>query len=365
VKPSIIITEDLVRTIKKSSKKKIDLYGLSRKKENLVQVRSFLPYPDLKKVATCCAGQLELKDFDYRTSLAKIQTISFFDDFTSRSREIIDTDALLGKTVTFIGNGSVGSQLALHCAQSAVGHFRLLDPDILSIANLSRHACDLSDVGRHKTFAVRDHILRRNPRAEVSTFEEDFLSLDWEAQIDRLQGSDLVVASTDSNEVQFSVNDVCHELGISSIYVGCYERACAGEILYVIPGKTPCFHCFMEFRHSKFEGAKKKNRRIPYSNEDPSSFKAEPGLGVDISYLVSVASAYILALLGPDSERGKILDPERNLILIHSGSLPKGVYRDIFRMPFDLLQARVMRDKECLVCQKRILGGENGSSINC
>jgi molybdopterin/thiamine biosynthesis adenylyltransferase len=260
----------------------------------------------------------------------------------------------------------VGSPLALFLAQSAVGLFSILDPDTFSASNLSRHVCDLNDLARYKTFAVRDLILRRNPRAKVQTYEEDFLSLDGDEQKKRLQGSDLAIASTDSTTVQFVANEVCHEMGIPSIYIGCYERACAGEILFVIPGKTPCFNCFMEFRKSELEGVKKKERRIPYSDEEPSRFKAEPGLAIDISYVVSVASAYALALLLPGSERGNLIDPERNLILVHSGNPPKGKYKGIFQMPFDLLLAKIKRDEDCLVCHQGISakGGEDGPTTH-
>jgi len=74
-------------------------------------------------------------------------------------------------------------------------------------------------------------------------------------------------------------------------------------------------------------------------------------LAIDIAYVVAVASAYALALLLPGSSRGRLLDYERNLTLVHSGSIPQGRYGEIFQMPFDLLQARVKRDQECPVCQ--------------
>jgi hypothetical protein len=89
-------------------------------------------------------------------------------------------------------------------------------------------------------------------------------------------------------------------------------------------------------------------------------------LAIDISYVVSVASAYALALLQPDSERKGLLDPERNLILVHSGNTPQGRYKEIFKMPFDFLLAKVKRDDECPVCQKAlsILGETHGAAAN-
>jgi hypothetical protein len=364
--PKIIITEDLVQELRQSANGPRYLYGIPRIGENLFQVQSLQPRDDLKGIARFSSDGIELEHLHFTTPLSEIEAIPLLNEFTSRAQGIIDTNALAEKKVTFIGLGSVGSQTALLLAQSALGHLSLLDLDTLSAANLSRHACDLNDLGRSKSQAVRDLILRRNPRAKVQALQEDFLELSGAGQATCLQGSDLLIASTDSNAVQFLVNEVCHELRIPSLYVGCYERACAGEILFVIPGKTPCFNCFMEFRQASLKGIKKKERRIPYTDEEASDLKAEPGLAIDISYVVSIASAYALALLLPDSGRTSLLDPERNLILVHSGSPPQGKYKEIFRMPFDLLLAKVKRDKECPVCQGILpdLGEMNGATAD-
>ncbi len=351
MKPKIIIPEDLFLRIKSGQGDAKHCYGLNRHNEGLVQILSLEPRDDLKRVGRIKGEGIELEEPSCSIHFSEIEPIRLDTEFTARSRDVIDTNALAGKKVVFIGTGSVGSQMALQLAQSAVGHYVLLDPDSFSAANLSRHACGLTDLGRFKTKAVRDLILNRNPQAVIQTCEDDFLALPWPEQAERLAGADLVIASTDSTPVQFMVNEVCHHLQIPSLYVGCYERACAGEVLFVVPGKTACFNCFMEFRQSSLAELKRKEHRIPYSDEDPSEFKGEPGLAIDIAYVVAVASALALALLLPDSGRSKILDYERNLTLVHSGSLPQGRYAEIFRMPFDLIEARVKRDQECPVCQ--------------
>jgi hypothetical protein len=351
MKPRIIIPHNLFLRLRSDPTIPRYCYGLIRRDEGLVQILSLLPQDDLQRVAQICSNGIKLEGFSRVVPFAALETISVNDDFTARSQGIIDTNVIGGKKVAFVGVGSVGSQLALHLAQSAVNNFILLDPDTFSATNLSRHACDLRDLARYKTKAVRDLIMRRNPGANIQTFEDDFLALSWPEQAERLKGANLVIASTDSTPVQFMVNEICHSLQIPSLYVGCYERACAGEILYVLPGRTACFNCFMEFRQSNLSELKKKEHRIPYSDETPSEFKGEPGLAIDIAYVVTVASAYALALLLPDSARSKLLDLEKNLTLVHSGSIPQGRYREIFQIPFDLLLASVKRDYGCPICQ--------------
>jgi len=361
--PKIIIPQELLLEIKSCSDGLEDCYGISRPDEGLIQVLSLQPHDDLKKVARINFQRIELQDYPHSISFSEMETVPVSDEFISRSQGVIDTSIVAARKVAFIGLGSVGSQIALHLTQSAVGRFILLDPDGFSASNLSRHVCDMRDLGRYKTKAVKDMILRRNPQAAIQTFEENLLDLSWHEQMERLQGSDLVISTTDSTAAQFMANELCHSLQIPSLYVGCYERACAGEILFVKPGQTACFNCFMEFRQSYLSELKKKEQRIPYSDEQPSELKAEPGLAIDIAYIVAIASAYALALLLPDSNRNSLLDFERNLTLVHSGSPPLGRYSEIFHQPFDFLLARVKRDDACPICQKST-GGTYETSTN-
>ena len=352
MKPRILIPQELLMQIQSDHDGFKDCYGISRLDEALIQILSLQPHDDLKKVARINSSGIELEDSPCSIPFSEIETIRISDEFISRSKGIIDTSVVSDRKVALIGLGSVGSQMALHLTQSAVGHFTLLDPDRFSASNLARHACDMRDLGRYKTKAVRDMILRRNPRAEIQTFEENLLDLSWPEQLERLEGSDLVIATTDSTAAQFMTNELCSSLQIPSLYVGCYERACAGEVLFVVPGRTDCFNCFMEFRQSCLSDLKKQEQRVPYSDEKPSEFKGEPGLAIDIAYIVAIASAFALALLLTDSHRSSLLDLERNLVLVHAGSPPQERYREIFHQPFDYLLARVRRDDACPICQK-------------
>lgn len=355
--PRIIILEDLEKEIRqriKESEKPISIYGRSYIEEDLYQIWSLEKQNHLQLVARVCReseGIYLLLSAKKKVPWEKLEIIPYLNEFTSRVQGIIDTAQLSEKLVTLIGLGSVGSVLALYLAQSSVGRFRLIDMDTLSASNVSRHACDMRYLGRYKTKAVKELLLNRNPKADIETFEEDFLDLPFEIEMKRLDGSDLVIASTDSMACQFVINEVSLELQIPSLYVGCYERAQASEVVFVIPGLTPCLNCLMEFRLEAIDGIRKRERRIPYSGEDPNGFQAEAGLAVDIGYPTVVAAAHAIALLTPDSRRAPLLDPQRNLILLHSGNQPQGRYVEIFKMPFDYLYGRAKRDQRCELCQ--------------
>jgi molybdopterin/thiamine biosynthesis adenylyltransferase len=283
--------------------------------------------------------------------IEKMDTASYRREFTSRIKGIVDTDKLLRKTVTIVGLGSVGSVLGMYLAQSAVGNFILIEPNKLSAANTCRHAADIHFLEMHKTKAVADLILARNPEARVRTFEEDFLALTFEEQIKRLENSDLVIAATDMAACQFAINEASLKAGVPALYVGCYERARAGEIVFVIPGVTPCLNCLLEFRTKKMKKVRLKERPIPYTDEDEEGLKAEPGLAIDIGFVTVVAAGFALALLDADSKRQVLLDPEKNLILLHAGSEPEETYRGLFKIPFDYVRARLKRTEPCEICQ--------------
>jgi molybdopterin/thiamine biosynthesis adenylyltransferase len=351
----MVVLEDLIASSRKmlsGKKKSISLYGRLYAEEDLCQIFNLDTNPGLKKVGTARKQDDEIYFHvaGEQKSLRDIEVIPFQSEYASRAEGIVDTEMLNQKLVALVGIGSVGSVLAVYLAEASVGRFRLIDMEHFSAANVSRHACDLYHLGRHKTKAVSDLIKARNPRIQVDSFEEDFLTLSFESQASMLADADLVIASTDSNACQFAVNEVCLHLKLPSMYVGCYERAHAGEVLYVIPGLTPCFNCVMEFRSHTLGEIKTRERRIPYSDEKSAGFQAEPGLAIDIGYVTSVAAAFALALLAPGSRGSALLDPTRNLVMLHAGSQPESPYNGLFDMPFDYVCARIKRDRQCELC---------------
>ncbi len=304
-------------------------------------------------------GQLEVKGY-VRLGRGlvplRIERFSQKADLLARAQAILDTDKLLGKTVAFVGLGSVGSVAALWLAQSGLGCFKLFDPKRISPANISRHVCDLYDLCRFKTLAMKEKILNRNPKARVESYEEDICNLDEEDLEELVGGSDLILATTDYSPAQFRANIVSVKTGIPAVFVGCYDRACGGEIIFSIPessslssvyGRTACYECVVGFRKKAFKPLPEDGRSVPYSEvEDPAQMKAEPGLAIDISYVTATAMPYVLALLDPTSSRRALVDRERNLIFVGSGNVPEWE----FRQPFDYFSGKTSINPNCPSC---------------
>lgn len=74
---------------------------------------------------------------------------------------------LSSKAVAIVGAGSIGSKIAVSLARSGVGHFLLIDDDILMPGNLVRHDLDWRTVAAHKLDGLADKLQHINPRVSI------------------------------------------------------------------------------------------------------------------------------------------------------------------------------------------------------
>ena len=77
---------------------------------------------------------------------------------------------LSSSSVLIFGVGGVGSYVCEALARIGVGHFLLVDNDIISVSNINRQIIALhSTVGMYKTDVMKQRILDINPSANVET----------------------------------------------------------------------------------------------------------------------------------------------------------------------------------------------------
>lgn len=89
------------------------------------------------------------------------------------SRHGKDRQALFSRArVGIAGLGGLGSHVAVMLARLGVGTLVLADFDIVDETNIHRQQYDLADIGRPKTQALRDRLMRINPYAEYCLFQE-------------------------------------------------------------------------------------------------------------------------------------------------------------------------------------------------
>lgn len=241
-------------------------------------------------------------------------------DFSARvfARNPKEFALLQSKRLVIVGLGSVGSALAVMAARAGVGHIELIDLDLITPENISRHICDLSALGQAKTEAVAALIRRINPRATVVTRTTDFRALDPAVLATTLDAErTALIAATDSFECQSLVNSLALETGVPALFVGCWGEASLGEILYLVPGRTACFECYAGFRRETPVLARDDPRRYTNLDFDATKVPGQAGLWTNILVICGFAFQVLLALLGDAERAAQLLDDEHPLFLVN------------------------------------------------
>lgn len=276
----------------------------------------------------------------------------------SRNAGILETDAMLSKSVILSGLGSVGSLVALEMARAGVGRFLLIDNDTLAYHNLCRHQCDLRDVGRFKVNAVRDRILAINPTAEVRV-ETGILETAAKSVFDDfITPETLIVGCADNREGDRYANRIAALYDIPFVSIGFWERAFAGEIFYALPGRTPCYECLFGGDGPAVSARVSRNRRFYTHEEDLSQTRFEPGISADINFITTVGIKLILDLLNRDSDAyvPRLLNDLTQFTLICNTSDPAvgGDQAEIFTHPLQVTRSlTVAYADDCPVCRDK------------
>lgn len=227
-------------------------------------------------------------------------------DLSSRNAGLLETAAMRESGVIICGCGSVGSLAALDLARSGVGRFLLIDDDILSIENLCRHQCGLADVGRFKAQAVADRIRLINPLADINvhitTIErlDPVVVKDFSNSLNNQSKNQptLLLAAADSRRADRYGAQLAAQLNLAFLSIGLWERAFAGEIFYWYPEEPmPCYGCAFGKLNGDLANQTKQKRRY-YSNETKAEhINFEPGIAIDIAYVVQVGLKLAIDLL--------------------------------------------------------------------
>ena len=272
-----------------------------------------------------------------------IEVVRLETDLFSRVKGIFDTRLLASKTLSVIGVGSGGSLAAVELAKSGVGNFILVDFDRLKAHNISRHVCGLADIGRFKTRAVRDVIRQHNPEATVECHEVD-ITEDDELLERIVRDSDLVLVGTDNQLSRYLINEECLEGSTPAIYGGAYERAFAGEVIRVIPGVAGCYACVRQGL-AKTMGSISSQQEFDYTED--TELVAEPGLGMDVSFIAMIQAKLALLTLLRNTE-SSLDDIDAEMIIWVNSARPED--GDLFSQPMARYFVRVSKVESCPSC---------------
>jgi molybdopterin/thiamine biosynthesis adenylyltransferase len=271
----------------------------------------------------------------------------------ARIAPLFDVGLLKDARVLFAGCGSGGSNVALQLVMSGIRNFALFDSDILEPENVIRHACGRRYVGQLKVDALADVLLDRNPTAQVEKYNVDLMTCD--ELTDQVRKSSVVVLATDNDPTRYRLNELCVQNGVPFVIGKVFTRGIGGEVFAYRPAEGGCLACLEGFLQRtpfrdgvrEIDLASEEDREKMYGMEIPE-IKDSPGLNVDISFITSFHTRYVLdALARRIAERPKFLPPIDENYLVW-GNRPIHP----FTKNFQIQRISLTPQGECMICGK-------------
>lgn len=265
-------------------------------------------------------------------------------------------DALRRKRVAIIGLGSGGGFIALALAMSGVGSFLLMDDDTLEETNIVRHVADRRYLGWNKADAVADLIHQRNAAASVTIVKGRL-----EANLDALDGCDLVVSGLDGEGSKYVLNQACLERRLTVVYAGVYERGEGGDVCLIHPYDGPCYACWAGELREGIAERRPSDEVLDYGMIGPEgTLEAEPGLWLHVTRIASVQADMALNELLRDSEIYRA-QPGNTVVL---ANVALEIVDGQTSFPYSSIWATIDRDPDCLVCGPHYQQQEQGDSFS-
>lgn len=295
-----------------------------------------------------CAIQSENKvKFYFDGVELKTESYGLYQSIFSRNKGILETDTMSKKKVIILGCGSVGSLVAMELARAGVGHFLLVDSDIVEYHNVCRHQCGIEDVGDLKVNALTRKLKNINPNVQVEIFEGIVQNLP-KKQLDDfcVEGDTIFVGCADNRAADVYTNRISIYYSAYFISIGFWERAFAGEIFYHIPNSgMPCYECALG-EGGNISARAQANHHIYSNQEQTEGMKFEPGISVDINFITTIGIKIIIDMLNRTNQEyiPRVLDNLKQYTVICNTSKTKigGEMVEIFSYPLQITTSLVV-----------------------
>ncbi len=116
------------------------------------------------------------------------------------------TEKLQKSTVGIAGCGGLGSNAAVALVRAGVGNLIIADFDKVELSNLNRQYYFLSDIGKNKTDALKNHLLNINPDLNLTLYNEKITP----DNIKIFEKADILIEAFDKNtEKQMLIEEWC------------------------------------------------------------------------------------------------------------------------------------------------------------
>ncbi len=144
-------------------------------------------------------------------------------------------------SVLIVGVGGLGSPVALYLTAMGVGKLVLVDDGVLELSNMNRQILyTTKDLGKPKVYVAAERLRQLNPNVKIEPIKA---RLDEKLASELVQKVDVVVDALDNWESRLVLNKACIEHRKPLVHAG--VEGWYGQLMTVIPGRTPCLNCIM------------------------------------------------------------------------------------------------------------------------
>ena len=162
-----------------------------------------------------------------------------------------------GQHIAIVGVGGIGSIIAEHLIHMGFCHISLIDFDTLEMTNLNRIVAvtyDDAKEGRIKVEAIRDGLLRINPKADIQAYNNDV----FDAEVEQvLAESDWIMVATDNHASRFHIQELAFRYYVPFITAGVnisvedgVIQDMSGEVILVRMGDKVCLSCLNRLNYN-------------------------------------------------------------------------------------------------------------------
>lgn len=217
-----------------------------------------------------------------------------------RAEGLIDLQALSRRTLVMAGVGSLGSQ-TLSALAYPFARIILVDPDLMSEANVERHVLGRSAIGRPKVEAMKDYLVDKG----ISPDSIQTHQAPAETVLADCPDGTIVVASVDGYEPRTAINAVCYDRAFPAIFGGIYPKGTGGDVAVLPQPTNVCYLCTGWLTMPAYQGHENREYGIDPTSTLPAAAKqAIPALKAPV---MAIAADMAMACL--DIIAGATVEP--------------------------------------------------------
>jgi len=216
--------------------------------------------------------------------------------FHLRNAGSAERNILKNKSISMIGCGALGSEIADCLAKAGIGNISLIDKGTFRYHNAVRHILPITRTGVPKTFGLIEHVVLHNPFVTKNSL---FVNDICEININKYIPNNFIGISTIADDnIEGYLNEEAVENNKTVFYIRALRGGKAGRIFRVIPNKDACKKCLGLYKIENnpiFTDIPEDTDLPEITNECNNPVRA--GSAADLKIISSIASRVIIDYL--------------------------------------------------------------------